>query len=1221
MNVVELLRRLKDNNINLGLTGDDIEVSYDGEDLPAIFYNEISDYKSEIVDFLKKGHSKDNVFKSPGARPRRIPLSFSQERLWFVDQLEGSVQYHMPAILRLKGGLDTEALAYALQQMVRRHEPLRTVIRQQDGEVSQELLTPDGWRLRRREIGQIEPQALDQQIEELIVSPFDLSKDYMLRADLLALDDGEYILVVTVHHIASDGWSLSIIVRELVEMYAAYIEGREALLPALPVQYADYAIWQRKYLSGEVLEKKLDYWRRQLEGVSALELPTDHVRPLTVSTRGATLVYHIDKELVDLLRTLSQRQGVSLFMTLLAGFKALLYRYSGQRDICVGSPIAGRQQQETEGLVGFFINTLALRSDLSGDPTIAQLLQQVRETTLSAYEHQDVPFEKIVEVVVKERDISRHPLFQVMFALQNIPEVPELRLGETELSSEKYGYTVVKFDLTFFIAETPEGLRIGIVYRTDLFEEETMRRMGGHYEQLLRSIVADPYKKVGELEMLTLGERFELLEEFSGDGVVYEKGRTVVELFGEQALRSPEAVAVVYEGYSLSYGELDRRSNQVGRYLRGQGVVVGTLVPLCMERSWEMVVGILGIMKAGGAYVPVDPAYPGERIRYMVEDSGGEIVLSSGGSFSLPDGLSGIRVIDVARDWAEIGQESSLPMEVGGGSEQLAYVIYTSGSTGRPKGVMISHGNLVDYVYGLRGRLEIGEGYRYGMVTTVSTDLGNTVLYSALLSGGSLHVMSGEVTGDGQLARSYVDRYGIEVLKITPSHWRALSEGGELLLPCRLLIFGGEPLPVELVEELWRVGAGCRVVNHYGPTETTVGKLLHEVIRGRVYGGRIPVGRPFSDTRVYVLDENRELCAVGVWGELYIGGAGVGHGYWGRGELTLERFIADMFSKEGGGRLYRTGDRVRWNRDGDIEFGGRVDEQVKVRGYRIEPGEVESAMMESGLVRQGVVLVREKEGGDRRLVGYVVGGAGYDREVLMEYMRGRLPEYMVPVVIVELEELPLMGNGKVDRKRLPEAEGGLGVRGGYIGPRTDRERVVAGIWERLLEVERVGMADDFFELGGHSLLAIRMIAAIRKELGVEVPVGDIFDHPTIGGLVGQLEVRLGVERLPEIEVEERPAKVPLSFSQERLWFIDQLEGSVQYHVPAVLRLKGELDREALGYALRQVVNRHEVLRTVIRQEGERPGRKYRRRINGSWNWLKGKTMGVVPWKSISMGLL
>jgi amino acid adenylation domain-containing protein len=1128
-------------------------------------------------------------------RPAYIPLSFSQERLWFIDRLEGSVQYHIPSVLRLKGSLNREALQRTLAAIINRHEVLRTVVLEREGQGYQHVMPVNSWSLGFVEGLTGDDAGLTSLISDLIRKPFDLSADHMLRADLIALAKDDHVLVVTMHHIASDGWSRSILVKEVIALYEAYSANKETDLPALSVQYADYAIWQRKYLQGETLENKLSYWKAKLEGVAPLQLPTDFSRPAIQSSRGATHNFKVDQKLSAQLVDLSHQYGATLYMTLLAAFKVLLYRYSGQEDICVGTPVAGRNHHELEGLIGFFINTLALRSHVSGEMSFTKLLQEVKNTTLEAYTHQEVPFEKVVDAVVKERDMSRNPLFQVLFVLQNTPEVPELKLGELSLSAESQERTTTLFDIAFTISETGSGLQGTVEYGTDLYRDETIAQMISHYITLLGSIVASPQERTGRLVMLSSAEKEKLLTEFNDTAAVYPKDKSVVDLFLEQALRYPDEIAIVYENQELTYGELNARSNQLAHYLQRRGLKPEMLVPICIERSLEMMIAILGIMKAGGAYVPIDPDYPADRISYMLEDIGAELVLSSTKCREKLFGCSAL-VIELDTDREMIYRESVSGIAVKISPNQLGYLIYTSGSTGKPKGVMIEHGGIVNLGISQSHALRLKPGMRTLQFASFGFDASCYEIFNTFLSGGCLVLCNKEDLLSVERFKDLVEKHKIEVAVVPPSF--QLTIDNDTLRILRTIVSAGEPLNETTGKYIQ--SQGIRLINAYGPTETTVcATLSDDPIRP---DNIITIGKPISNTQIYVLNGDKELSPIGVPGEICVGGAGLARGYFNRPELTSEKFIKDPFSKNTGARLYRTGDQGRWLSDGNIEYMGRIDEQVKIRGFRIELGEIESVLNESELVHQSVILAKGDSSGNKRLVAYVVAAGMYDKKVLQDYLGSKLPDYMVPAIWVELQNIPLTPSGKIDRKALPDPElADMTVE--YVAPRTDTELALVGIWKELLGLERIGAYDNFFELGGHSLLAMRVVSSIRKELNVELNIRDLFVYPMIADLGTYLDEQTKGSSLPAIVAEVRPEYIPLSFSQERLWFIDRLEGSVQYHIPSVLRLKGELKPELLEYTLRTIIQRHEVLRTVIR---ENKGDGYQH-IMPAANW----SLGVV----------
>jgi amino acid adenylation domain-containing protein/non-ribosomal peptide synthase protein (TIGR01720 family) len=1126
-------------------------------------------------------------------RPDYVPLSYSQERMWFIDQSEGSLQYHNPAIFRLNGNLNLKNLEKAIGEIINRHETLRTVFVELDGKVSQKLNSKDLFRLEIIHDKPKDNESLLNLKQSLVRKPFILSKDLLFRATLIKLSDLKYDLVVVMHHIATDAWSIPILIKEVLELYNAYYENRDIQLPELKLQYADYALWQRTYLDEIILAKKLDYWKTKLDGISTLELPTDFTRPAIRGINGTSLKLKFDKKLVDSIHSFSSKYEVSFYMSLLAAFNVLLSRYSGQEDISVGASMANRPQAELENLIGFFVNTLTFRNQVIDTSSFEDLLAQVKNTTLEAYDNQDVPFEKVVEAVVKGRDRSRSPLFQVMLILINTPQNDKLQLGDVEFSQEIFDNQISKFDISLHLTETSDGLNISVEYSTDLYKRSTIERMMSHYESILTWVVEHPTALIGEIPMLLPSEVISLSKSLNVSEVSYPKQKTFLDLLAKHVAETPQADALVFEGQVLSYKQLDEQSNQVAQAIISYGVKPGSLIPLYTERGSSMLVGLIGILKSGCAYVPVDTDFPIERVQFILKDTNSELVVCDNQTRSTLIKLNRSEVVNL--DHCSDYSLSAINKAVN--ANDAAYVIYTSGSTGEPKGVLISHQNLMDYAYGLDAKLNLSSCKTYALVSSIATDLGNTVIYGSLLTGGALHVFRKETVSDSYKMLAYFKQHAIDCLKIVPSHWKALSSE-EMLLPKRLLIFGGEALEGRIVSDIQEV-SGIRVVNHYGPTETTIGKLLCEVKPGIQYSRTVPIGKPFGNTQVYVLSKSKQLCPIGVPGELYIGGEGLAKGYLNRAELTEERFIDNPFSE---GKLYATGDLVKYHESGDIEYLGRIDDQVKIRGYRIELGEVENQIQQSGKVEQSVVVMRSDSHGNAKLIAYVKPIEGYQREALIEQLKTQMPEYMLPSRIVELESFPMLANGKIDRKGLPDPESEQNSDE-FVAARNDNEQLMAKLWQEILEVDTIGMNDDFFELGGHSLLAIRLVSAIRKTFKVEMPIGDIFDFPTVAQLVDRITKTSETVVLPAIvKYLHRPANIPLSFSQERLWFIDKLEGSVQYHIPLVLRLTGKINERLLEQALQGIIERHEVLRTIIH---EVEGKGYQKIINSSdWQLLR-----------------
>ncbi|NPC83010.1 non-ribosomal peptide synthase/polyketide synthase, partial [Pyxidicoccus fallax] len=1139
------------------------------------------------------GHPAPLLQSTP--RSQALPLSFAQQRLWFIDQLDpGSVAYNLPAAVRLSGTLDVSALERALQALVARHESLRTTFATQDGEAVQRIHEASASPLPRVDLSTLPPEQREAEARRTFSEdarrPFDLARGPLLRTTLLRLEETEHVLLLTMHHIISDGWSTGVLVRELGAFYQAEVSGTPASLPALPVQYAGYAAWQRDWLRGEVLDTQLGYWKRQLAGApSLLELPTDRPRPATQNFRGANVPVVLSRQLSDELLAASQKHGVTPFMLLLAGFQALLHRYSGQDDIVVGSPIAGRTRAETEGLIGFFVNTLVLRARIAPRASFLSLLQQVRETTLGAYERQEVPFEKLVEELKPERSLSYTPLFQVMFTLQNTPtgtlELPGLRVRSVEPED-----VPAKFDLNLTLAETPDGFMGVLQYATDLFDAPTVARMVEHLRTLLRSAVARPELPVASLPLMDEAEQHRLLVEWNDTAVTFSEGGCVHERISAQAARTPDAVAAVSDSGSLTYAQLEARSDLLASHLRQLGVRPGTLVALCMERSLELPVALLAILKAGGAYVPLDPAYPRERLAFMLQDTAAPVLLTQQHLRGLlPDGP--IVVCLDAGGNVMGGAEASGP-SVQVSPHSAAYVIYTSGSTGQPKGTVISHRALANHMAWLVSTFSLSSSDRVLLKTPLSFDASVWECWAPLLVGAPLVLAPPEAHRDPAALLACVVRQRVTVLQVVPSMLRFMLEEGYLRRATHLrwLFCGGEALASELGPRLRAVLPEVRLVNLYGPTEVTIDSTFAEA-SGPESGLTVPIGRPVANTRAYVLDARMQPVPTGVPGELYLGGVQLAHGYLNRPHLTAERFVPDALSGEAGARLYRTGDKVRWLDDGTLEYLGRIDFQVKLRGQRIELGEIEAALKQQPGVRDATVLVREDVPGNQRLVGYVVPVAEGSRETeaLRSGLLRHLPEYMVPSTFVFLEALPLTPNGKLDRKALPPPEAG---GDSFVAPSTPVQRQLASLWSDLLHAERVGIHDSFFSLGGHSLLATQLVSRVRTAFGVELPLRAVFESPTLSGLSQRISALQGGgaagHQAPPLLPAPRTGPLPLSFAQQRLWFIDQLDpGSVAYNLPAAVRLSGTLDVSALERALQALIARHESLRTTFAtQDGE-----------------------------------
>ncbi|MDX2704117.1 amino acid adenylation domain-containing protein, partial [Streptomyces sp. PA03-6a] len=1128
---------------------------------------------------------------TPARRPELVPLSFAQQRLWFLSELEGpSATYNIPMALRLTGMLDTDALRAALHDVVGRHEVLRTIVTTVDGRPYQRVL-PSEEACVVLPVVPVTEGALQSWVTEAAGHRFDLATDIPVRASLAEVGPDEHVVVLVVHHIAGDGWSLGPLARDLSAAYAARATGELPAWSALPVRYADYGMWQRELLgdatdAGSLLSEQLAYWRRTLDGApEELALPTDRPRPPVATHRGGTVDLHIDAEVHQALVELARAHGVTVFMVTQAALAVLLHRLGAGDDIPIGTPIAGRTDEAVEDLVGFFVNTLVLRSDVSGDPTFLDMLSQARETALGAYAHQDVPFERLVEELTPTRSMARHPLFQVMLTLQN-NTTPDLELPGLNVEILPTGDVPAKFDLDVQLSEhvtdggEPAGLHGVITYAVDLFDHHTAAGIGERLVRVLETVTADPSVLVSRIDILSAAEHHRILEQWNDTGREVPPA-TVEGLFETQVVRTPHATAVAFEGVEVSYAELNARANRLARLLVGNGAQPEQLVALALPRSVDLIVAILAVLKAGAAYLPIDPGHPVDRIAYVMTDARPALVVTTRAVAPvLPEGTERL-VVDAPETVEAISRlEDGDLTAAGRGAAPLpahpAYVIYTSGSTGRPKGTVVSHHALGNFVAAMREHLTLDADDALVAVTTVAFDIHTLEVYVPLVSGARVVLADRDTTRDPRALAELIRQSAATVLQATPAVWQTLAvEAPDAISGLRALV-GGEALPPALAQQL--TATTTSVTNLYGPTETTVWSTLAPLHPG--HHGRIPIGQPIWNTRVFVLDAALRPVPSGVPGELYISGSGLARGYLARPGLTAERFVANPYG-EPGERMYRTGDLVRWTADGQLEYLGRTDHQVKIRGFRIEIGEVEAALASHPAVTQAAVIVREDQPGDKRLVGYVVRASSPDGVDIADVRTGLsavLPDYMLPAAIVELDALPLTVNRKLDRKALPAPDYTAGVTG--RGPANAQEELLCAVFAEVLDLPSVGVDDNFFDLGGHSLLATRLTSRIRSVFRVEIPIRALFETPTPAALADQLTTSNASR--PPLAPAQRPELVPLSFAQQRLWFLGELEGpSATYNIPMALRLTGALDTDALHAALRDVVRRHEVLRTVI----------------------------------------
>jgi len=1063
----------------------------------------------------------------PSARPAhswplRLPVSDSQRRLWFIDQMGvGAKAYYVSATLTFTGPLDATALQRALNALVQRHESLRTTFVNVAGEPQQQIAHEGTFTLRQVDLRGADVTRRQSLVDEQRTlereAVFDVSTGPLVRGCLLRVADEEHLLLLTVHHIISDAWSLGILNREIVELYSSHREGRAATLPPLSIQYADYVEWQRQPPQQRLLESHLAYWCTRLAGLPPeIELPTDRPRNLAQSHRGGSVEVVVDAHLTATLRMLARSHESTLYMVLCAAWAILLSRLSGQDDVVIGTQVANRQRPEWETLIGAFVNTLALRIGVPATIHIDELLKQVKEVTLGAYDHQEAPFDRVVEALRPARTLSMNPLFQAMFILQNAPR-SELKLhGLTVTATEGMtGYATV--DLLLLLEERGDEVRGTIDYAADLFDRTTVQRWQACFIEALRGIVADTKASVADIIILPNSERVEIIESFNATQADYARGGLLHELFAEQATRTPDAVALICNEQSLTYAEVNAQAERLSRYLRTRGVRPDRLVALCMERSAEMVIGMLGILKAGGAYLPLDPTHPQDRLAYMLDDASPALLLTQARLVQdLPQSQIDAIAIETAFAQASAEPVASVPELTSG---NLAYVIYTSGSTGAPKAVMVAHEGVVNLLESMRVASGITPADGLLAVTTLSFDIAALEIFLPLLYGAKVVLAKREVIQDARQLIRKMDSGDVTLMQATPALWQLLIDAGWKSSPHLTVLCGGEALTADLAGKL---KSRTRAVwNVYGPTETTIWSCRHQVAALSPGGPVESIGRPVGNTSIYILDASLRPVPIGVAGEIHIAGVGLARGYMKRSTLTAEKFIADPFSAVPGARMYKTGDLGRWRADGTIAFLGRNDRQVKIRGFRIETGEVEACLRRHAAVKDAVVLALESTAGDRQLVAYVISDTDGDSLIpeLKDSLRRWLPEYMVPSAWSVLGRWPLTASGKVDRKALPAPESRAHDKNNFVAPRTELERTLARIWAQVLGVDAVGLSDNFFELGGHSLLVIRAVFRINEALNVKLAGADIYKSPTVADLAKRLREGEGEEGFVDLKAE------------------------------------------------------------------------------------------------------
>jgi amino acid adenylation domain-containing protein len=1172
---------------------------------------ELAERKAEVINFLTlvtlKSTSEDETI-TPVQRNRDLPLSFAQARLWFLNQLEGESGNHsIPMSLRLFGSLNIPALEMAVQEIVQRHEALRTNFRLVNDSPVQVINSYNKISIPLIDLQHLSENEQSTEVEYLankdFESPFDLKNGLLLRATLLRLGEQLHVLLVTTHHIVSDGWSMGVFVRELSVLYEAFCAGKPSPLPPLPIQYADFAYWQREWLSGDVLQKQLNYWKQQLAGVPPLlELPTDRPRPSVQTERGSFEEFELSQELTTKLKALSHESGVTLFMTLLAAFVTLLSRYSGQEDIVIGSLIANRNRSAIESLIGFFVNVLALRTQLQGNPTFLELLERVQKMTLAAYDHQDLPFEKLVEELQPERSLSHAPLYQVMFVLQNASN-QELELPGLTISPFEIGEVMAKDDLLLSMEETDTGLKGGLVYKSDLFDPATIQRMVAHFQNLLENIVANPQQHIHQLPLLNTTEQNQLLLDWNQTTADFPLEQTFHQLFEAQVARTPDAVAVVFENQQLTYQQLNTRANIWARHLVEQGVEAEKIVALICDRNLDFLTAMLAVFKAGGAYLPLNPHHPPERLHQVLSQSQVPLVLASSCWASKVSPV--VSDLDTPPQLLYLDPLDSLAKEsenlaVRCSPDNLAYVIYTSGSTGQPKGAMLEHRGMLNHLYAKITDLQLSATDVIAQTAAQTFDISIWQFLSALLVGGRVEIVPSETTADPAELLPLIQHQQVSILEIVPSLLRMMLQHIEQdgntktnLPELRWILLTGETLPPQLCRQWFQHYPTIPMMNAYGPTECSDDVTHYPIYQPPEEAVlNLPIGRPISNTHLYILDNHLQPVPIGVAGELYVGGAGVGRGYLNNPELTQQTFIENSFTPSG--RLYKTGDKARYLPNGNIEFLGRIDYQVKIRGFRVELGEIEAVLNKHPQLQNAAVTVWEEQPGNQHLVAYVVTNEEHSitNNQVRDFLKEKLPDYMVPSVVVLLEKMPLTPNGKIDRRSLPVPDIQSSYRANFVAPRNPTQEVIAGLWSEVLNLQQIGIHDNFFELGGHSLLGTQIISRLRSLFQIDIPLRRLFESPTIAELSEFINTtRHADSGLIESAIEpiKRNTDLPLSFGQTRLWFLDQLSGKTgNYNIPVALRLIGSLNNLAMKMALQEILARHEALRTTFKMVNGSP---------------------------------
>ncbi|GAB1540090.1 hypothetical protein NUACC21_27590 [Scytonema sp. NUACC21] len=1083
-------------------------------------YSNLSPAKKALLEKWKRGKFQADTIPKRQAS-KNIPLSFSQQRLWFIDQLyQGSAFYNIPIAFHIQGKLNVTAIQQSLNEILKRHEVWHTNFIVVNGEPVQEIVPELTWDLPIINLEHLSGQDWEVEVKQIVAEeakkPFNLAKELLVRATLLRLSEEEHVLLVTMHHIITDGWSCGVFLGELSTLYAAFSTNQPSSLPELPIQYADFAVWQRDRLQGEFLATQLNYWKQQLKGeLPVLQLPTARPRPAIATFAGAKQYFKFSKALTDGLKQLNQQEDTTLFMSLLAAFNVLLYRYTDQEDILIGSPIANRSRPELEGMLGLFVNTLVFRNNLSGNPSFRELLHRVREVTLNAYAHQDLPFEMLVEELQPERDLNRNPLYEIMFVLQNSPvsvrEVSGLTLRPLEFDSG-----TAQLDIFLSMSESQAGLTGCLEYNTDIFDSATITQFIDNFQTLLESIIAHPEQPIQELSLLTTQEREQLLFNFNQTCADYPQDVSLHQLFEQQVERTPELTVLISQSEKLTYRQLNHRVNQLAHYLQKQGVTEETLVAICLERSVDMVVGILAILKAGGAYIPLDPSYPVERLNFMLSDSQASLVISHSSFVKNFEHMTNdkrqMTLISLDSDWEIIQQESQQNLISASKADNLAYIIYTSGSTGTPKGVLGTHRGTVNGLHWLWKTYPFTPGEVCCQKTAISFVDSVWEIFAPLLQGIPTVIINDATLLDTQLFIKALGHYKVTRLILVPSLLRLLLDNyshlTEKLSQLKIWITSGEALSVKLAQTFRELMPSAKLINLYGSSEVSANATYYDTSLLQEQANSVPIGRPIDNTLVYVLDRDLQLTPLGVVGELYVGGDGLARGYLHRPELTQERFIDNPFIP--GTKLYKTGDLVRYLKDGHLEYLGRHDEQIKIRGFRVELGEIANVIAQHPDVQESVVVASDDAQDNQRLIAYIVTAKQEITAQLLPYLQQKLPNYMLPSAFVVIEELPLTPNGKVDKQALPKDDIiRPNTAQSFVAPRNFTELSLVKLWENLLNTSPIGVTDNFFDLGGHSFLAVRLMAQIQDRFRHNLTLSTLFENPTIETLatiVGQRRI-------------------------------------------------------------------------------------------------------------------